>query len=362
MNAHTKNILAAAVLVALSACGGGQQASGVPETGSERADDPVAATAVAIDAVGVANGSVGGDLVPTTAISAVTTDIGALAATTTTRVCAGGGSVTTDTNDVDPVGPSTGDSLKVTFSNCVEGGRTLNGTVNSTVVTLTGTPGSGAFTLNTTRATDLTIATAAGATIKSKATSSVNEASDGVKTTRNVKGNSAVDVTGTATSSSTQDYDIASTTDAATNTFTQTASLKSTSTTGGGHEVATPTPISGTIGSAPSAGIITIKHTAADGSISLIKATIQTDGTVLVETDSNGDGVIDTTTTRSWFGLIGLGVGPAFGFGPGGGQAIIGGPANNRPGPGTAGPGVGGGGSFVPGGGAGVIRGRLPVI
>lgn len=346
--------------MALGACGGDQAAPGTPGSTVDTVADPAAMTAVAIDAVGVANGSVDGDLVPTTLISAISTDIGTLAATTTTRFCSsspvnnvdtGNGSVTTVANDADPAGPSTGDSLTVTFTNCVEGGRTLNGSVNSTVVTLTGTPGSGTFTLNTTRATDLTIATAAGATITSKATSSVNEASDGVKTTRTVKGNSAIAVTGAATSSSTQEYDVSNTTDAAANTFTQTASLKSTSTTDGGHEVTTPTPISGTIGAVPSAGVINIKHTAADGTISLIKATIQADGTVTVESDTNGDGVVDTTTTRSWFGLIGLGVGPAFGFGPGAGQAIVGGPANNRPGAGTAGPGLGGG-----------VRGRLPLI
>ena len=364
-----RSALAVAILAALGACGGGEYktqtpAASMPQDNATMAADATAA--VAIDALATANGSMTGDVVPPTAVSAVSADIGAFAATTTVRFCSsspinnvdtGNGDVTTVVNDTDPAGPSTGDVVTVTFNNCVQAGRTINGNTTSTVVTLTGTPGTGVFTLDTSRSIDLTIATAAGATIKNKGTSSVNETSDGVKTTRTVQGTSALDVSGTAPSTSTQEYNISGTTDAAANTFSQTATLKSTSTASGSHEVTTPTPISGTIGATPTAGVINIKHTAPDGAVSIIKVTLQTDGTVLLETDSNGDGVVDTTTTRSWFGLIGLGVGPAFGFGPGLGQSIGGGPAVNRPGSGTAGPGLGG---PNVGGGGGI--GRLPLI
>lgn len=331
----TRNMLALAVIGTLAACGGqstgSKTSSSSPEqtqTTSATADDARVTAAAAIEAFATASGAATGDLVPTAAVSALSTDVGALAVTTTVRFCSspppgtvdtGNGNVTTVVDDVDPVGRSSGDSVTETFNSCVQGARTTDGTHSHKINTLTGTPGTGVFTLDTTRMTDKTTVTATSSTT-TKGTSTVNESStDGVTTTRSIVGTDTHTRTaGATTSTSTEDINMNGATDAATNTFTHSGSIKMTSTTRGTHEVTTPTPLSGTIGAPPTAGVILIKHTppaGGTGTASITKVTAQADGTVLLEVDSNADGVVDTTTTTTWSGLIGIGAGPVLGFG-----------------------------------------------
>ena len=334
----TRKVLALAVIGTLAACGGqstGTQASNDAPALSQSADNAQVTAAAAIEAFATASGSTTGDFVPTAAVSALATDVGALAVTTTVRFCSsppagavdtGKGNVTTVVNDADPVGRSTGDSVTETFNNCVQGARTTNGTHSHTINTLTGTPGTGVFTLDTTRMTDKTTTTATSSST-TKGTSTVKESStDGVTTTRSIIGtDSHTRTAGTATNTSTEDINMTGSTNAANNTFTHSGNIKSTSTTRGTHEVATPTPLSGTIGAPPTAGVILITHTPPAGSTatkSITRITAQADGTVLLEVDSNGDGVVDTTTTTTWAGLIGIGAGPVLGFGRGGAPII----------------------------------------
>lgn len=326
----------------LTACGGGGDTKSTskpptpqPDTSGNTATNSQQLAASALATIATADGIIADDPSSTAAsqefaapISQLGNSVGILAVTTVVRFCGadpavdtGAGNVTTVTDDKDPAGPSTGDTVTVTFNACQRGTVTINGTRGHTVVALTGTPFvTPPWNVETKRDSDMTVATATGNTFTNKGTSTISEAStDGVTVTRHVIG--AFDssrTTGTTTTTTTDKFDIARTSDQNTQTFTLEATIDSTG-TAGSHSVTTPTPLTGTQGSPPTAGVILIAHTDAAGAKSSTKLTAQAGGLVLVEVDSNGDGTIDSTQTTTWFGLIGLGVGPIFGAGGGGG-------------------------------------------
>jgi len=354
---------------------GGTSTSTTQTATSQNAGNAAAALAV----VATVDGATTGD--PTAAVNAtdfqelaqtLTAASGILAATTTTVFCGadpltdtGAGSVTTVRDDVDPPGPSTGDSVTVTFNQCVRGvapnTRTINGTDKHVLNTVTGQPYvTVPWTLNGSTATDMTTASAQATTIHKGTTKTDAGSVDGVVATRNSAGDLAhtVTPTGAAAEVTTRKFDIASTRDTNLNTFSYSVNIDSSSPRGT-RKIATTTPLSGTNGAAPTAGVLSITKTdTATNSKSVVTITVNADGTVTIATDSNGDGVVDTTVTVPWTGLVGVGVNLFGGlFGGGAGPSLpIGGGTGGGFGGGTGtgggfGGGTGTGGSF--GGGTG---------
>lgn len=362
----------------LSACGGGGDTKPTTKTTPSpavgtRGDAAMASKELAASAlatIATADGALADDPTSIAAsqefaapISTLGSSIGLLAVTTTVKFCGadpavdtGNGDVTTVTDDKDPAGPSTGDTVSVTFNQCQRGSVIINGTRNHTVVALTGTPFvTPPWNVETKRDSDITVTTTTGNTFINKGTSTVSEAStDGVVVTRHVIGKSdSTRTTAAGTTTTADEYDIARTNDQNLQTFALEATIKSTG-TAGTHSVTTPTPLTGARGNPPTAGVIVIEHTDAAGAKSVTTLTAQAGGVVLVEVDSNGDGTIDSTQTTTWFDLLGLGVGPIFGGGFGGGGGFgFGGGGGGFGGGGTAPPGTGIGAGTPPGAGTG---------
>lgn len=351
-------LLLSGIVVAAVACGGGgaskpkNESDGLPQqTGQafSRAD-AVTLAAGEITAVAQFGGAVSGDVTsPEGVIDAFNTatlaEVGSLAITTTTFFCnsadpqnidTGNGSVTITTDDQDPAGRSTGDSVTTTFNQCNQFGGIANGTTSNKINALTGDPFVTApWVVDTTHSTDLSRTSARGSSTTKSTASSKAESADGVVIVRTTAGEGSrtgTDGAGVATSSTSR-FSSKSTTDLNLQTKTNEFDMNSTSGTST-RSAKTATPIAGPLNGAPTSGVIEIREAdPAAGLNRIVRVTMQSDGTALVEVDADGDGVFEQTFTTPWFGGIGFGGG--FGGAPG-----LGG------GTGT-GPGFGGG-RFVP--------------
>lgn len=283
-------------------------------------------------------------------------DVSLLAITETTFFCSspdpqnvdtGNGSITMTTDDQDPAGRSTGDSVTTTFNQCVQFGSTMDGTTSNKINVLTGDPfGAGPWELDTTHSADITRTSAARTSTMTSTSSSASKSTDGVVIVRTTSGQGTRSVTDAAgvTSESSSQFSSESTVDL--NLQTKTSSFDMSSTEGASSRTAkTTTPISGPLNGAPTAGIIEIAVSDPTAGVNrLVRVTMQSDGTALVEIDTDGDGVIDQTFTVPWFGFGGIGFGGGFGGG--------------SPGFGGGGPGFGGG---TGGGTAPPVSGGPPV-
>ena len=322
----------------------------------ESAETTLAATSVQLETIALMTGSTSGD--PTSfegtleaqQVAAFANDVSGQAITTTTVFCGGNpavdngnGSITTENNDVDPAGTSTGDTVTVTFADCNQFGRVIRGSRIYTVNTGTGTPGAGAFTLDTTRSADITSTSARGVrTDVSTASTKIDDTGTVLTVTSSGTSTGTSTPTGGVADTRTATFSADSTQDQTNQTFTRSFKSSSESTAGGTHSIETTTPLSGTINSAPTAGII--KITAQDPATSVTRITTITalpGNLARIDVDQNGDGVIDSTIEASWNGIIGIGLG-----GQGGGVGGGGGGVNQPITP----PSIGGG--FFSGGGA----------
>lgn len=357
-----EQLLLCTFALSLAACGGGGKSPEAKRQDDTSTNSPQASFSRA-DAVKLANseitavaqfsGATSGDVTSAEAAidvfnTAAIADLGLLATTTTTFFCnsadpqnidTGNGSVTIATDDQDPVGRSTGDSVTTTFNQCNQFGSVISGNTANKINALTGDPAvAGPWVVDTTHTTDLTrTGTARTSTMKSTSSSKA-ESTDGVIVIRASTGQgsrSVTDAAGVATESSSR-FSSKSTVDM--NLQTKTSEFDMSSTGGTRAQSAqTITPISGPLNGAPTAGVIEIKETDAAAAVDrMVRVTMQSDGTALVEIDSDGDGVIDQTFTTPWFGGIGFGGGfgggakPGFGGGTGGGGGVAP-PVTGRP-------------------------------
>lgn len=346
--------VALGMLLVLSGCGGQADPQGLvstnnndPQAKNSPAPSVTTSTAkdeasAALGLIGTLDGAPSGNLTSQeaaaefqTVAELLTASVGTQAVTTTTFFCSspatattpagsvdtGNGSVTTVRDDVDPAGPSTGDKVTVTFDACVRFGRTINGTRSFEYVAVTGQPFvTTPWTLSTTRSNNETIAYAARTVVMSGTSSVVADSPDATIVNRKVTGTSTQTTTPTAGAAvtRTRTFTISTTRNAATQTFTTSANVSSTG-PGGSNAIETTTPITGSLGffTPPTAGVIKITNTSTTVPpvTRITTITILAGGQAQLDVDSNGDGIIDTTTTVPWTGLFGLGgVGLNFGF------------------------------------------------
>lgn len=245
--------------------------------------------------------------------------------TTTTDPCLGGGSVTVTVDDVDPEGPSSGDTYTSTYTDCIMwGNRTMNGTNAFEIVTLTGDPTQpppAIWAIETTAATDMTVTSTQSTRVTLGTFSFAAGTTDGVTYTRAAKGDSEQTVTVGAAPprTETRNVDTALSWDVGAATYVDTVTINSTGGHGGDLAVETLEPLSGSTNAGtgtwtnsfgpPTAGVLVVTRTNATAT-SIRTYTAQSDGTVQVETDANGDGTPESTTVTRWpfqiLALLGL--------------------------------------------------------
>lgn len=236
-----------------------------------------------------------------------------LATTTNVHYCSspdplnvdtGNGNVTFIHVDEDPPGRSTNDSHTTNYNNCQSNTRVLNGSSSFTIVELVGVPfePATAWTLTTTGTTDLTITFPTNERIVKSNYNFSSSTADGVQFTRSVNGTS--EKTRTINSelrTSSSVFNLLRDWNMSTNAYTKEIDISRTGSFGT-RARKTLTPLAG-VGGPPETGILQLTDTAVTGEISITTYTALGGGNVLVEVDSNGDGVIDTTTETTWSAL-----------------------------------------------------------
>ena len=227
----------------------------------------------------------------------------------------GNGSISVTVNRADTTKPSVNDSYTTTYNQCVQFGRTLNGTSKFTIAALTGVPFSLApaiWSIATIAESDMTItSTTSSRTEKSKYTFS-NGSTDGVTYTKIAEGTSSGSVTrgpvtAPVTTTQSSNFKMTLADNHNTNLYTHTMSVGRKTDT---RDVLidTPTPLVGklgTFGTAPDSGSIKVTRTTVatattPATKSITTITVTTGGNARVDVDSNGDGVIDSTSTVTW--------------------------------------------------------------
>lgn len=217
----------------------------------------------------------------------------------------GNGSISVTVDDIDPPGRSAGDSYTTTYTNCVQFSRTLSGSSKFTIVTLTGDPTlppPAIWSIATTAVSDLTITLATSSRTEKSSYSFTNGTLDGVAYSRVAAGTSSGSVT-RAGVTTIQSGNFKNTLDSNYNLNTYTYTMLVDRKTGTGDVlIETPVPLAGTLGTlvkSPTSG--TLKVTRSTGTtLSITTTTAIGGGNARVDVDSNGDGVIDSTSTVPW--------------------------------------------------------------
>jgi len=240
----------------------------------------------------------------------------ALAITETVTTCNGGGTMTRIVDDVDPPGPSTGDTRSTVFADCIRAasgnGPTINGSRGFTTDETVGTP-----FLTPTWSTQSTQfqnnlsyinATAGTSRVSNGSTSTGISVTDNNFINQNASGtgsNERTNASGTTTSNFTFDMNFDWDVTAAVYTISLNTDVETVATTQAASTLTTVVPFDGTIGQPPSSGQLMFTRISDNAATSIVLATAQLDGTVLVEADTDANGTIDTTATEpNWSGVL----------------------------------------------------------
>lgn len=214
----------------------------------------------------------------------------------------GKGSISVTVDDVDPPGRSAGDSYATTYNNCVQFGRTLNGSSKFTIVTLTGDPTQpppAIWSITTTAVSDLTVTLATSSYTERSNYNFSHGTVDGVSYARVAEGTSNGSVTRAGvTTPQSGNFKNTLDIDYSLNTYTYTMSVDK-KTVAGDVLIETLTPLTGTVGDSPGSGVIRVTRSTAT-TRSITTTTALGGGNARVDVDNNGDGVIDSTVTLPW--------------------------------------------------------------
>lgn len=211
----------------------------------------------------------------------------------------GNGDMTFTIDDVDPPGQSTGDSFSVAFNQCVYYGQTYDGTSVFKVDEISGTPYSptpAPWRIATSHTANLTMTSAAATQTLKTAFGFSSGTANGVAFERNISG-SLENIAGSNSFKSS--FDNKRNWDINANTFTQSVNTAFAGSFGE-FTLLTLQPVSGTLGQAPTAGQARITLNISGAIMLITTYTALGNGNVKVETDSNGDGTVDSVIEQPW--------------------------------------------------------------
>ncbi|MFZ2649627.1 MAG: hypothetical protein WA210_05925 [Burkholderiaceae bacterium] len=225
------------------------------------------------------------------------------AVTTITRQCPGGGTSARTFDDKDNNNRlSTGDTVSVIFTNCVEGTDRVNGSFSLDNVTVTGRPGIDTAWNAGVTATFGNLAVTSGGTLLGSVNGGFNLAlttTDGNNITHTINGTSLTATEGSNTrtlTGFTATLELRRSPPAY--SYTSSGTLAS-SRLGGTLTYQTPTPFAGVGTDFPSSGRLLV--TGANNAGVRFTAV---GSTVTLEVDANGDGAYETSFNRTWAELI----------------------------------------------------------
>ena len=221
--------------------------------------------------------------------------------------CTGGGTQTDIQNNEPPPWYSQGDSYTTVYAACIVGNTQTDGQQSYSVDVLVGQP-----YVDTTWSTGTTIARDLTKTnlLTGEISFSIGRISEQLSVVENTQFtqvfsggsnrnwlNNGVDQVGT------EEYSVTYTWDETTQQFQWDFDVSSINTVLGDSTAITTQTLTGTLGLPPESG--QFKSTKTQGSVTIVATITATGaGNVLIETDSNGDGLIDTVETSTWNQLI----------------------------------------------------------
>ena len=242
--------------------------------------------------------------------------ISPLAVSTVETACVGGGLMTRTLDDVDPVGLSTGDMRTTAYTDCVRnpgGNIVLNGSRGFIADQMEGVPFVDPnWTMQTTMFQENFTRENTAAAVSRVVNGSTTTGIVVVDTTisQSATGTGSVSRTNdTGTKVSDHAFNLAFDWDTAAQTYTWefgvTAQVTLADLTTSSVSAETSQIFSGAIGAAPTSGSLTVSYASAGVTTGIVTATAQPDGTVLVETDSDADGVVDTSIVEpTWDNVL----------------------------------------------------------
>jgi len=239
--------------------------------------------------------------------------ISLLAVTETTRPCAISGTQTNIVNDIDPVGLSTGDTRTNIFTDCTRAnGTVVNGSNGFSTDEAIGTPFIDPTwsTQSTMFRDNFSIASPSAGTSRTTNgnTTTAISVTDNNLIIQSASGTgSQVRVDSTGETTSNHNFEMSFNWDVSAQTYSISfmADTEQTTTASSQSQVNTTIPFEGSIGSAPATGKLLFTKMLDAAAVSILTATAQPDGTVIVESDTNADGTIDSTTTEpDWSGVL----------------------------------------------------------
>lgn len=218
-----------------------------------------------------------------------------------TKICSGGGSALVTLNDNDGnANISTGDTATLVFTNCVEAGATMNGSVGLTNVSVTGDPNMATGTLSlgsTFTLNNFSVVDGADTFTTNGAfnlTISLDQAH--VNATTAISGTS-LGIVRNGVNLTLTDFSATLTDNLSTDAFTyQSKGTVNSSRLNGAVTFDTLTPFHGTGSDFPSGGVF--KAVGANGTS--VTLTTVDNTRVTLGIDANGDGQVDSTLDRTW--------------------------------------------------------------
>ena len=237
------------------------------------------------------------------------------ALTETIVPCAGGGTRTQIVDDVDPVGLSTGDTRSTVYVDCVRnvaGTNITNGSRGFTTDEVIGFPFIDASwvsrsTMFRNNFVQENTASGRSRTTDGSTTTGISVTDNNLISQQASGSGNTTRTTLTSSNSSNFDFNLSFNWDVAAQVYdiVFNVNVESINTTSTGSNVVTNTPISGILGQAPNAGQLTFQRLTDAVVVSVVTATAQADGSVLVEVDNNADGVVDTSAVEvDWSGVL----------------------------------------------------------
>lgn len=221
--------------------------------------------------------------------------------------CSGGGTQTSVTDNVPPPWFSEGDVSKTVYTDCVNGNTLINGEQSFTVDVQTGQPYMQPdWTSKTTIARDLTRTdlTTGNVTVAKGSASEQMVVTGYTAFEQTLSGSDSRNwVNNDVIQQTTQTYNVVYAWDDIARNFSWDFEVSADSSLFGQTSARTLQTLTGTLGLPPSAGQFQTTSTILDVS-SISTITALSTGDVRVETDADGDGVVDSTQTMNWNQLM----------------------------------------------------------
>lgn len=230
-----------------------------------------------------------------------------LAITETVKPCLGGGNTTYVVDNQAPPWFSQGDTYTTTYTNCIQGSETINGSRKFSIDKMVGQPYvDPVWSVATTMASKnlVRVSTVSGDSTSADGSATTTLSSDNTAYKQASKGSwTRIHPNNGAQQQWSASFDVVYAWDETAKTYTWDFNVSTTSSLFGNATAESLVQLAGTVDRSPETGKLKLtQHVADVTSITMITA--QGAGNALLEIDSNGDGTFESSTVVPWSDLM----------------------------------------------------------